>query len=76
MGEAASPLSTAAKKALENYLKLSEYSAVKIVNTDTGKEENEDIVALAESKLLKIIAGETDEIKETDSVKVLSLAEL
>lgn len=66
----------AAKKALENYLKLSEYSAVKIVNTDTGKEENEDIVALAESKLLKIIAGETDEIKETDSVKVLSLAEL
>ena len=65
----------AAKKALENYLRLSEYSDVRIVNDGSERTEEEAIAALAKSKLLKVIVGFAGEIEDGD-VKVLSLADL
>lgn len=64
-----------AKEALENYLRLSEYSDVRIVNTGADRSEEEEIAALAKSKLLKVIVGGAGEITDGD-VKVLSLADL
>lgn len=65
-----------AKAALDNYLKLSEYASVKILDTSDEREETEEIIELAENKLLKIIAINESEIKTERNVKVLSLSEL
>ncbi len=65
-----------AKTALNNYLKLSEYASVKIVNTNPDSDETENLLNLAENKLLKIIVGDKSEIKTEREVKVLSLSDL
>lgn len=65
-----------AKTALNNYLKLSEYASVRIVNTQPDSDETENLLNLAENKLLKIIVGDGSEIKTERNVKVLSLADL
>ncbi len=64
------------KAALDNYLKLSEYCSVKVINSASERAENDDIVTLAEGKLLKIVVGTPDELKNAENVKVLSLADL
>ena len=71
-----SELDESAKSALNNYLKLSEYAAVKIVNTNPETDETENLINLAENKLLKIIVGDKSEIKTERNVKVLSLGDL
>lgn len=65
----------AAKKALENYLRLPNTATVRIDNDGSERTEEEAIAAHCKSKLLKVIVGFAGEIEDGD-VKVLSLADL
>ena len=65
-----------AKKALDNYLRLTEYGSVKVIGEGDERNEEEIIVSLAKTKSLKIIVGSQSELVTSEEVKVLSLSEL
>ncbi len=65
-----------AKKALDNYLRLTEYGTVKVIGEGDERAEEDIIVSVAKTKSLKIIVFSASEIKTDEEVKVLSLSEL
>ena len=64
------------QKAFDNYMQLKKIAFVQLANGDPTRSETENLVSLAHSRKLKIIALEKLELFDDNDVDVLYLSEI